>query len=240
MFKSVYEPLNIDPELKCYTDYTYVFNNSIIPCNMKIQNTGYSALIKPSTQYAIAFSSSKKEAININIGGTKFSTSNNLILINTSSLLTDDNIRISSKNIKIKDIRLLEKNKTDIIPNMFNGLKSSFEDKNNLIKINSINNNLLDLSKMPDKCNYSYDRLIYRSKHNNENQPHVYDISIDNNKLKFSLRRYSTYGVAFIIPTKPKQTYTISAKAKCLGGTIKDQVDFYNLCYRTSIKDINE
>ena len=37
----VYEPLEIEPILNCYNDTTHISNNSIIPCNMKIKNSGY-------------------------------------------------------------------------------------------------------------------------------------------------------------------------------------------------------
>ncbi|MBP3888991.1 MAG: hypothetical protein J6F30_15310, partial [Cellulosilyticum sp.] len=47
----IYEELPIDPTLNTYNDITHISNNSTIPCNMKIQNSGYNAIIKPSTQY---------------------------------------------------------------------------------------------------------------------------------------------------------------------------------------------
>ena len=124
-----YEPLEINSELSCYTDITHISNNSIIPCNMKVQNSGYNAIIKPSTLYTIALDTNKSGTIGMNLGGVKGTTTNNVLTLTTPATLTDDSLRLYGKGIKGSKVRLLEGDKTNWIPSYFEGMKSSFEDK---------------------------------------------------------------------------------------------------------------
>ena len=124
-----YEELPIDPTVNTYNDITHISNNSTIPCNMKIQNTGYNAIIKPSTQYTVAFDTDKSGEVGINLGGSKVTTTNNVATVTTPSTLVDDSLRLTGKGIKASNIRLLEGDKTNWIPSYFEGMKSSFEDK---------------------------------------------------------------------------------------------------------------
>lgn len=125
----VYEPLEIEPILNCYNDTTHISNNSIIPCNMKIKNSGYNAIIKPSTLYTVALDTNKSGTIGMNLGGVKGTTTNNVLTLTTPATLTDDSLRIYGKGIKGSKVRLLEGDKTNWIPSHFEGMKSSFEDK---------------------------------------------------------------------------------------------------------------
>ena len=125
----IYEELPIEPTLNTYNDITHISNNSTIPCNMKITNTGYNAIIKPSTQYTVAFDTDKSGEVGINLAGTKVTTTNNVATVTTPSTLTDDTLRLYGKGIKASKIRLLEGDKTNWIPSHFEGMKSSFEDK---------------------------------------------------------------------------------------------------------------
>ena len=124
-----YEPLQIEPTLNTYNDVTHISNNSIIPCNMKIKNSGYNAIIKPSTLYTVALDTNKSGTIGINLGGAKVTTTNNVATVTTPATLTDDSLRLYGKGIKGSKVRLLEGDKTNWIPSHFEGMKSSFEDK---------------------------------------------------------------------------------------------------------------
>ena len=125
----VYEPLEIEPTLNTYNDTTYISNNSIIPCNMQIKNTGYNAIIKPSTLYTVAIDTDKNGIIGMNLAGAKVTTTNNVATITTPNTLTNDSLRLYGKGIKGSKVRLLEGDKTNLIPSFFEGMKSSFEDK---------------------------------------------------------------------------------------------------------------
>ena len=119
----------IDVELITYLDITHISNNSTIPCNMKIKNSGYNAIIKPSTQYTVALDTNKSGTIGMNLGGAKVTTTNNVATITTPATLTDDSLRLHGKGINASKVRLLERDKTNWIPSFFEGMKSSFEDK---------------------------------------------------------------------------------------------------------------
>lgn len=144
-----YEPLEIKPTLNTYSDITHISNNSIIPCNMKVKNTGYNAIIKPSTLYTVALDTNKFETIGMNLGGVKGTTTNNVLTLTTPTTLTDDSLRLYGKGIKGSKVRLLEGDKTNWMPSHFEGMQSSFEDKvqdDGSYKMEILNNNknLLD------------------------------------------------------------------------------------------------
>lgn len=148
----VYEPLEIEPILNCHNDTTHISNNSIIPCNMKIKNSGYNAIIKPSTLYTVVLNTNKSGTIGMNLGGAKGTTTNNVLTLTTPATLTDNSLRIYGKGIKGSKVRLLEGDKTNWIPSFFEGMKSCFEDKvqedgTYKMEILSNNENLLDLTQ---------------------------------------------------------------------------------------------
>ena len=149
----IYEPLEVEPTLNTYNDITHISNNSIIPCTMKIKNSGYNAIIKPSTLYTVALDTNKNGIIGLNLGGAKVTTTNNVATITTPATLTDDSLRLYGKGIKGSKVRLLEGDKTNWIPSHFEGIKSSFEDKAQSdgtykMEILSSNENLFDLQKL--------------------------------------------------------------------------------------------
>lgn len=156
----IYEPLEINPELICYNDTTHISNNSTIPCNMKVKNSGYNAIIKPSALYTITLDTNKSGTIGMNLGGVKGTTTNNVLTLTTPATLTDDSLRIYGKGIKGSKVRLLEGDKTNWIPSFFEGMKSSFEDKfdttDNTYKMEILSNNknLLNLDKLLNAENY--------------------------------------------------------------------------------------
>lgn len=124
-----YEPLELEPVLNTYNDITHISNNSIISCNMKIKNSGYNAIIKPSTLYTVALDTNKSGTIGMDLGGAKVTTINNVATITTPATLSDDSLRLYGKGINGSKVRLLEGDKTNWIPSFFEGMKSSFEDK---------------------------------------------------------------------------------------------------------------
>ena len=50
---------------------------------MKIQNSGYNAIIKPSTLYTVALDTNKSGTIGMNLGGAKGTTTNNVRKLTT-------------------------------------------------------------------------------------------------------------------------------------------------------------
>lgn len=123
-----YEPIEYNP-FEVYSDITHISNNSNIPCNIVIKNTGYNCILKPSTLYTIALDTNKSGTIGMNLGGAKGTTSNNVATITTPETLTDNTLRLYGKGIKSSKVRLLEGDKTNWIPSHFEGMKSCFEDK---------------------------------------------------------------------------------------------------------------
>ena len=159
-----YESLEIEPILNAYNDVTHFYNNSIIPCNMKVQNSGYNAIIKPSTLYTIALDTNKSGTIGMNLGGTKGTTTNNVLTLTTPATLTDDSLRLYGKGIKGSKVRLLEGDKTNWIPSFFEGMQSSFEDKvqedgSYKMEILSNNKNLFNKNIL-EKVNSNYYEII--------------------------------------------------------------------------------
>ena len=124
----IYEELTVDPTLTTYVDKTHISNNSVIPCNMTVKNSGYSTIIKPSTLYTIALDTNKSREVKVNLGGAEKTATNNIVTLTTPSTLVDDSLRISGKGLTSTNVRLLEGDNTNYIPNYFEGLKSSFED----------------------------------------------------------------------------------------------------------------
>ena len=127
-YKPTYEPIEYNP-FEVYSDITHISNNSIIPCNMIIKNSGYNCILKPSTLYTIALDTNKSGTVGMNLGGAKGTTSNNVTTITTPATLTDNTLRLYGKGIKGSKVRLLEGDKTNWIPSHFEGMKSCFEDK---------------------------------------------------------------------------------------------------------------
>ena len=160
----IYEPLEIESTLSCYTDVTHISNNSIIPCNMKMKNSGYNAIIKPSTLYTVALDTNKSGTVGMNLGGAKVTTKNNVATITTPATLADDSLRLYGKSIKGSKVRILEGDKTNWIPSFFEGMQSSFEDKvqedgSYKMEISSNNKNLFN-ENILEKVNSNYYEII--------------------------------------------------------------------------------
>ena len=119
-----YEPIEYNP-FEVYSDITHISNNSIIPCNMVIKNSGYNCILKPNTKYTVV--TNTQNSISAKIGSAKVDSTNNVFTIITPSTLTDSVLRFSGKGLTTKNIMLLEGDKTNYIPGYFTGMESAFE-----------------------------------------------------------------------------------------------------------------
>lgn len=213
-----YEPLEVEPTLLTYNDVTHISNNSIIPCNMKIQNTGYNAIIKPNTLYTVALDTNKGGTVGMNLGGAKGTTTNNVLKLTTPATLADDSLRLYGKGIKGSKVRLLEGDKTNWIPSHFEGMKSSFEDKvqedgSYKMEILMNNENLLDLSQHSINTPYTNQ---YKIENNTIFGTYIGDNYTDF-QLWFKLKRNKTYKLSWDISS----TYILNgANSQLLKGKL--------------------
>lgn len=133
-----YELLNISSELTTRSNTMNIFNNSIIPCNMIVKNTGYNALIKPSTVYTIVSDSNISGTLGINLGGLKITSTTSKFKLTTPAILTDNMLRPYGKGLKVSSFQLLVGDYTNVDYPKFNGMKSSFD--NTLITQDMVDN----------------------------------------------------------------------------------------------------
>lgn len=213
-----YEPLELEPVLNTYNDITHISNNSIISCNMKIKNSGYNAIIKPSTLYTVALDTNKSGTIGMDLGGAKVTTINNVATITTPATLSDDSLRLYGKGINGSKVRLLEGDKTNWIPSFFEGMKSSFEDKlqddgSYKMEILMNNENLLDLSQHSINTPYTNQ---YKIENNTIFGTYIGDNYTDF-QLWFKLKRNKTYKLSWDISS----TYILNgANSQLLKGKL--------------------
>ncbi len=109
-----YEPIDYNP-LEVYTETTHISNNSNIPANMVIKNTGYNCILKPNTKYTV-------------------SSSNGLSTVTTKDSIGDSVLRFynkdTSKITKMNNVLVLEGDYVTgnpPIPTFFKGMESAFE-----------------------------------------------------------------------------------------------------------------
>ncbi len=230
LVKPSYEEIT-DPTINTYNDITHISNNSTIPCNMKIQNTGYNAIIKPSTQYTVAFDTDKSGEVGINLGGSKVTTNDNVATVTTPTTLTDDSLRLTGKGIKASRVRLLEGDKTNWIPSYFEGMKSCFEDNDNIVNIKVTGKNLFnkDKLKFSEKGAYLWyeisdllvDGKTYVSSHNNTKSELI--VLSKDKSLSNSIKVQWMYA---------PQVFTYSSEYKYIGF-----YDYDNACALDDIKN---
>ena len=110
----IYEPIDYNP-LEVYTDTTHISNNSNIPCNMVIRNSGYDCILKPNTTYTV-------------------SSNNGLSTVTTKNSIGDSVLRFydkdTSKITKMNKVLVLEGDYVTgnpPIPSFFKGMESAFE-----------------------------------------------------------------------------------------------------------------
>ena len=209
----MYEILDLDLTLNTYSDITYIFNNSAIPANIKVKNTRYNVILKPNTEYTVVVNTDKPGSIVMNLGGAKGETSNNLLILTTPETLVDNSLRLYGKDIKVKNIRVLEGNKVDNIPSYFRGIQSSFENNkigdNYEVKIQSSNKNLFDSEYYNDDLSKMY-------------SGHAYYHYLEPLKLKPKTK----YLFTFKDVTVPKDSWVV---LNIVNDTGKVDEDYYNI-----------
>ena len=189
----IYEELEIEPTLNIYSDVTNISNNSTIPANMKVKNSGYDCILKPNTTYTVAVDTDKSGTIEMDLGGAKGETNNNVLTLTTPEILVNNLLRLYGEGIKISNIRVLEGDVPDNIPTYFEGIQSSFENniQNNdtyKMEITSNNKNLFDYK------NIDFNRIIIKE----EDDKYV----IPENSIKHWI-------TSSAINVRPNTTYTI-------------------------------
>ena len=109
-----YEPIDYNP-FEVYTDTTHISNNSNIPCNMVIRNSGFNCILKPNTTYTV-------------------SSSNGLSTVTTKDSIGDSVLRFYDKDTtsitKMSKVLVLEGDYitgNPPIPAFFKGMESAFE-----------------------------------------------------------------------------------------------------------------
>lgn len=111
-----YEPIDYNP-FEVYTDTTHISNNSNIPCNMVIRNSGFNCMLKPNTTYTV-------------------SSNNGLSSVTTKASIGDGILRFYDKDTtsvtKMSKVLVLEGDYitgNPPIPAFFKGMESAFEQK---------------------------------------------------------------------------------------------------------------
>ena len=109
-----YEPIDYNP-FEVYTDTTHISNNSTIPANMVIKNSGYNCILKPNTTYTV-------------------SSNNGLSTVSTKDSIGDSILRFYNKDTseitKMNKVLVLEGDYitgNPPIPAFFKGMESAFE-----------------------------------------------------------------------------------------------------------------
>ena len=109
-----YEPIDYNP-FEVYTDTTHISNNSTIPCNMVIRNSGFNCILKPNTTYTV-------------------SSNNGLSTVSTKDSIGDGILRFYDKDTtsitKMSNVLVLEGDYVTgnpPIPAFFKGMESAFE-----------------------------------------------------------------------------------------------------------------
>lgn len=109
-----YEPIEYNP-FEVYSNTTHISNNSNIPCNMVIRNSGFNCILKPNTTYTV-------------------SSNNGLSSVVTKASIGDSVLRFYDKDTtsvtKMSNVLVLEGDYitgNPPIPAFFKGMESTFE-----------------------------------------------------------------------------------------------------------------
>lgn len=110
----IYEPIDYNP-FEVYAAITHISNNSNIPCNMVIRNSGFNCMLKPNTTYTV-------------------SSNNGLSSVTTKASIGDGILRFYDKDTtsvtKMSNVLVLEGDYitgNPPIPAFFKGMESTFE-----------------------------------------------------------------------------------------------------------------
>ena len=214
-----YELIDYNP-FEVYTDTTHISNNSLIPANMVIKNTGYNCILKPNTKYTVV--TNTQGSISAKIGSTKVDSTSNTFTIITPSTLTDSVLRFSGKGLTTKDIMLLEGDKTNYIPRYFTGMESAFEqeydEEKNKYKVNVkvtdgnkqnnitfyLNEPLRGVGDIKDKVYVKEDKVVVQRNCNS--------VTFDGSENNIALSREDSVTIEFKIPVN-SVAYAVGIKS---------------------------
>lgn len=181
-----YEPIEYN-SFEVYSNTTHISNNSNIPCNMVIRNSGFNCMIKPNTTYTV-------------------SSNNGLSSVVTKASIGDSVLRFYDKDTtsvtKMSNVLVLEGDYitgNPPIPAFFKGMESTFEqelvtdekDKNYgkyKVNVKAVGKNL-----------FNKDTVI-KGKYQN----------CDTNTNNFNITNHPNYNISDFVPVKPNTQYTIS------------------------------
>jgi hypothetical protein len=181
-----YEPIEYN-SFEVYSGTTHISNNSIIPCNMVIRNSGFNCILKPNTTYTV-------------------SSNNGLSSVVTKASIGDSVLRFYDKDTtsitKMNKVLVLEGDYitgNPPIPAFFKGMESTFEqelvtdeqDKNYgkyKVTVKAVGKNL-----------FNKDTVI-KGKYQN----------CDTNTNNFNITNHPNYNISDFVPVKPNTQYTIS------------------------------
>ena len=214
-----YEPIDYNP-FEVYTDTTHISNNSLIPANMVIKNTGYNTILKLNTKYTVV--TNTQGSISAKVGSIKVDSTSNVFTIITPSTLTDSVLRLSGKGLTTKDIMLLEGDKTNYIPKYFTGMESAFEQEydkeKNKYKVNVkvtdgnkennitfyINEPLRGVGNVKDKVYVKEDKVVV--------ERNCASIIFDGSENNIALSREDSATIEFKIPVN-SVAYAVGIKS---------------------------
>ena len=181
-----YEPIDYNP-FEVYTDTTHISNNSTIPCNMVIKNTGYNCILKPNTTYTV-------------------SSNNGLSTVTTKDSIGDSILRFynkdTSKITKMNKVLVLEGDYitgNPPIPAFFEGMESAFEQELVIDEKDEHHGKYKVNVKAVGKNLFNKDTVI-KGKYQNCNT----------NTNDFTIANHPNYSISDFVPVKPNTQYTIS------------------------------
>ncbi len=181
-----YEPIDYNP-FGVYTDTTHISNNSLIPCNMVIKNTGFNCILKPNTTYTV-------------------SSSNGLSTVTTKNSIGDSVLRFYDKDTtsitKMNKVLVLEGDYitgNPPIPAFFKGMESAFEQELVTDENDEHHGKYKVTVKAIGKNLFNKDTVI-KGKYQNCNT----------NTNDFTIANHPNYSISDFVPVKPNTQYTIS------------------------------
>ena len=205
-----YEELQTNPTLNTYTDVTHISNNSTIPCNMQVKNSGLSLIgLAPNAKYTVVHNGSG--TVGAYVGGSGGTTSTNgKVVITTSNKITDNEVRLYGKGVRVSDVMVLD-GEVEHTNGNFKGLQSSFEGE-------------LVIDENDANCGKYKVETIVRGKNlwtDVDHLPNTWktagwtsgNVSYDNNTYSFGCHSgWQSYASDF--PFDLNKTYSIRFKAK--------------------------
>ena len=193
-----YEPIDYNP-FEVYTDITHISNNSTIPCNMVIKNSGFNCILKPNTTYTV-------------------SSNNGLSTVSTKDSIGDSILRFynkdTSKITKMNNVLVLEGDYVTgnpPIPAFFKGMESAFEQELVTDEKDEHYGKYKVTVKAVGKNLFNKDTVI-KGKYQNCN-------TVSGN---FKISNNTDYNITELVTVKPNSQYTIS------GTNIKGHA-YYNI-----------